>query len=238
MKSAAKRVRRGQEIETHMNLRTNKTTIALGIASMCLVQSCAVIRSNIDESCVNHFADQYPVPQESRFVLPWRIDHSFKLTQGNCTFESHSLSNKQHMSFDFKMPIGTPILAADDGRIFIVVESYRDNIDKGFGEANYIGVEHSGGILTWYTHLMFEGSLVQVNDQVSRGETIGYSGNTGESSYPHLHFFAQQLIEECHDAEAKTANLAQCPQVPISFSNASPGDAVLKEWTTYKALAY
>jgi len=55
-------------------------------------------------------------------------------------------------------------------------------------------------------HLTFEGSLVQVDDQVSRGEAIGYSGNTGDSSCPHLHFFAQQLIEACHDAEARQLN--------------------------------
>ena len=221
-----------------MNHFTNKIIIALGIVSLSLAQSCALIRSDIDETCVAEFADQYPASEQSRFVLPWQVDHAYQLTQGNCTFESHSLSNNQHMSFDFKMPIGTPILAADDGRVFVVVEQHRDNIDTGFDEANYIGIEHSGGILTWYLHLTFEGSAVQVDDQVSRGETIGYSGNTGDSSYPHLHFFAQQLIEECRDAEAKTANLALCPQVPISFSNASPDDAVLKEWVTYKALPY
>ena len=136
------------------------------------------------------------------------------------------------------MPIGTPILAADDGRVFIVVEQFKDNIDSGPGEANYIGVEHNGGLLTWYMHLTFDGASVDVDDQVSRGEEIGYSGNTGDSSYPHLHFFAQQIIEQCHDAGAKTADLALCPQVPISFSNASPGDTVLKEWVTYKALPY
>ena len=222
----------------NVELFRHKATIVLTVVLMSLVQSCAVFRSNIDESCVDRFADQYPAPQESRFVLPWHIGQRFKLTQGNCTFESHSLSNKQHMSFDFKMPIGTPILAADDGRVFIVVEQFKDNIDSDFDEANYVGVEHDGGILTWYMHLTFEGSLVQVDDQVSRGETIAYSGNTGDSSYPHLHFFAQQIIEECHNAEARTADLALCPQVPISFSNASPGDAVLKEWETYTALPY
>ena len=217
---------------------TSKTTIILTVALVPLVQSRAAFRSNIDESCVSHFANLYPTPQESRFVLPWHIGQSFKLTQGNCTFESHSLSNKQYMSFDFKMPVGTPILAVDDGRVFVVVDKFRDNIDRGFDQANIIGVEHSGGILTWYTHLTFEGSLVQVDDQVSRGEQIGYSGNTGDSSYPHLHFFAQQIIDVCHNAEAKTADLALCPQVPISFSNADPSDAVLKEWVTYTALPY
>lgn len=221
-----------------MNSFTKMISIAFALASMSLLQSCALIRSNIDESCVERFANQYPAANESHLVLPWRIGQSYKLTQGNCTFESHSLLNNQHMSFDFKMPIGTPILAADDGRVFIVVEQFKDNIDNGPNEANYIGVEHDGGLLTWYTHLTFDGASVEVDDQVSRGERIGYSGNTGDSSYPHLHFFAQRVVEECHDAEAKTANLALCPHVPVSFFNASPGDTVLTEWETYEALPY
>lgn len=219
-------------------LSMHKSTTVLAAVSLTLLPACAVFRSDIDNSCVAQFADQYPDPGQSRFVLPWEIDQRFKLTQGNCTFESHSLSNKQHMSFDFKMPIGTPIHAADDGRVFIVIEQFKDNVDSDHSEANIIGIEHDGGILTWYAHLKFEGSLVDVDDRVLRGERIGYSGNTGDSSYPHLHFFAQQIIDECHNAEEKTANLALCPQVPISFSNASPGDVVLKEWETYTALPY
>lgn len=142
------------------------------------------------------------------------------------------------MSYDFKMPIGTPVLAADEGRVFLVVEQFKDNIDDEFSEANLIGIEHSGGTLTWYAHLTYEGSTVQVDDQVVQGQVIGYSGNTGASSYPHLHFSAQQIIEECHDAEAKTADLGLCPQAPISFRNASPGNPVLKEWVKYTALSY
>ena len=159
------------------------------------------------------------------------------LTQGNCTFESHTLTANQHMSFDFKMPIGTPIIAAADGRIIIVIEQFKDGIDQGFSEANLIGIEHSSGTLTWYMHLMFDGSQVQVDDQILQGQVIGYSGNTGDSAYPHLHFFAQQLIDECHDPETRTAKLELCPQIPIAFSNVSPADTVLKEWETYTALA-
>lgn len=218
-----------------MSLFINKTTIALGIASMSLVQSCALFRSNIDEACVSQFANQYPAPQESRFVLPWHIDQGFKLTQGNCTFESHSLSKKQHMSFDFKMPIGTPIVAVDDGRVVVVVEKFRDGIDSGFNEANLVGIEHEGGFLSWYMHLTLEGSLVQVDDQVSKGDVIAYSGDTGRSAYPHLHFFVQQLTEDCHDAKSRTADLTLCPQIPVSFSNVNPRHVVLDEWVKYSA---
>lgn len=80
--------------------------------------------------------------------------------------------------------------------------------------------------------------VTQFADQVVQGQVIGYSGNTGASSYPHLHFSAQQIIEECHDAVAKTADLGLCPQAPISFRNASPGNTVLKEWVKYTALSY
>ncbi len=221
-----------------MNPFKKAISIAYALASMSLLVACASLRSDIDESCVARFADQYPVANESRLALPWPVGQSYTLTQGNCTFESHSLAKKQHMAFDFKMPIGTPIVAADDGRVFLVVEQFRDNVDKAYDEANYIGIEHDGGLLTWYMHLTFDGAAVGVDDQVARGDTIGYSGNTGDSSYPHLHFFAQQIIEKCHDADSKTADLALCPHVPVSFKNANPGDTVLNEWQTYEALAY
>jgi murein DD-endopeptidase MepM/ murein hydrolase activator NlpD len=211
-------------------------TTGIFVASIIFLQSCATFRSHIDTSCVDRFATEYPDPQDSRFVLPWRAGESFKLTQGNCTFESHSLSEKQHMSFDFKMPKGTPIVAVDDGRVFVVVEQFKDGIDDGFEQANLVGIEHEGGFLSWYMHLTFEGSLVSVDDQVLQGDVIAFSGNTGRSAYPHLHFFVQQLNEDCHDAESRTADLQLCPQAPVSFSNVSPSQAVLQEWVTYTAM--
>ena len=60
----------------------------------------------------------------------------------------------------------------------------------------------------------------------------------GNSAYPHLHLYAQQITEECHDAENKTAKLELCPVIPISFKNASPNNTVLKEFETYMALPY
>lgn len=156
-------------------------TSGILVVSVLLLQSCATFRSSIDASCVDRFATEYPDPQDSRFVLPWRAGESFD-------------------------------------------------------EANLVGIEHDGGFLSWYAHLTFDGALVQVDDQVSKGDIIAHSGNTGRSAYPHLHFFVQQLNEECHDAESKTADLGLCPQVPVSFSNVSPSKAVLEEWVTYTAM--
>lgn len=200
-----------------------------------ILQSCTAFRTHIDKACANQFADKYSDPQNSRFILPWKTGESYQLTQGNCTLESHNLKAQQHMAFDFKMPIGTAIHASDDGRVAVVIENFRDNIDDKYHQANLIGLEHESGILTWYAHLMLNGAVVEVDDKVKKGQLIGYSGNTGDSAYPHLHFYAQQLTKECHDAENRTAKLELCPLIPVSFQNAQPNDRILKEWQRYTA---
>lgn len=142
------------------------------------------------------------------------------------------------MSFDFKMPMGTPVHAIADGRVAAVIEHYKDHTDMGFSQANLIGIEHEGGVVSWYMHLKHKGVIVDVDDKVMRGDVIGYSGNTGNSAYPHLHIYAQQITKECHDPENRTARLELCPPIPISFFNASPNDTVLREWEMYTAEPY
>ena len=142
------------------------------------------------------------------------------------------------MAFDFKMPIGTPIHAADDGRVALVVERFKDKIDNAFKQANYIVIEHEGGFLSHYGHLTFNGAAVHVDDVVLQGDVIGYSGHTGQSDYPHLHFFVQQLIDDCFNAKSQKSNLRVCPQVPISFFNADPVGPALEEGVTYTATPF
>lgn len=205
---------------------------------LIILQSCTTFRTHIDNSCAAQFINEYPEPHKSQFILPWKVAEKYTLTQGNCTLESHNIAKNQHMSFDFKMPIGTPIISMADGRIAAVIENFKDNKDKGYSQANLIGIEHDEGVLTWYMHLMYEGVKVNVDDKVLQGDVIGYSGNTGSSAYPHLHIYAQQLTNECHDAENHTAKLELCPVIPISFLNVSPNDTILKEWQSYLAEPY
>jgi len=221
-----------------MSWNKNRTHAFVILGLLFFLQSCTTFRTHIDQACASRFADKYSMPQKSRFILPWKVGESFTLTQGNCTLESHNFDQKQHMSFDFRMPIGTPIVAIDDGRVVWVVESFKDNVDNDFSQANLIGIEHEGGVLSWYMHLKFQGATVGVGDDVLQGDVIGYSGNTGSSAYPHLHLYAQQLTEECHDAENHTAKLELCPVIPISFKNVSPSIAVLREFKVYTALPY
>ena len=212
--------------------------VSFSLVLVSILMSCTLLRTHPDTACAKLFVDSYPEPGDSRFVLPWQVGKSYVLTQGNCTLESHSLVEKQHMSFDFRMPIGTPIHAIEDGRVAAVIENFGDNVDNKFDQANLVALEHNGGILSWYMHLQNEGVVVEVDDYVQQGELIAYSGNTGNSAYPHLHIYAQQLVTECHDAKNRTAKLDLCPQIPISFLNASPQKKILKEWEKYTALPY
>lgn len=83
-----------------------------------------------------------------------------------------------HAGIDIGVPIGTPVAAASDGHVLFAGEA------SGYGTAVYI--QHLGGLVTRYGHL--SKVMVRRGQQVDRGERIALSGNTGNSTGPHLHF--------------------------------------------------
>jgi murein DD-endopeptidase MepM/ murein hydrolase activator NlpD len=83
-----------------------------------------------------------------------------------------------HAGLDFKGPIGTPILAAADGRVIAA------GVDGGYGKA--IEIKHANGLVTRYAHL--SGLNVRTGQMVKRGDQIGRMGSTGRSTGSHLHF--------------------------------------------------
>ncbi|HEX6663212.1 MAG TPA: peptidoglycan DD-metalloendopeptidase family protein [Gaiellaceae bacterium] len=83
-----------------------------------------------------------------------------------------------HAGIDIAVPVGTPIHAAASGTVALA--GWVD----GYG--NYTCIDHGGGLATCYAH---QSSLaVSVGTHVTQGQVIGYSGNTGHSTGPHLHF--------------------------------------------------
>jgi murein DD-endopeptidase MepM/ murein hydrolase activator NlpD len=83
-----------------------------------------------------------------------------------------------HAGIDIAVPVGTPIHAAASGTV--VLAGWVD----GYG--NYTCIDHGGGLATCYAH---QSSLAaSVGAHVTQGQVIGYSGNTGHSTGPHLHF--------------------------------------------------
>jgi len=86
---------------------------------------------------------------------------------------------KPHGGIDFGVPEGTPVYAVTDG----VVDA--TNFDApGFG--NYIKTLNSDGTENFFGHLSRK--LVEGGARVKAGDIVGYSGNTGSSTGPHLHF--------------------------------------------------
>jgi murein DD-endopeptidase MepM/ murein hydrolase activator NlpD len=85
-----------------------------------------------------------------------------------------------HHGVDFAVPQGTPIYAPADG-VIAAAAPY-----GGYG--NYIRIEHGGGIATAYGHLSRFVPRLKPGTRVSRGQVVGYTGNTGRSTGPHLHF--------------------------------------------------
>lgn len=99
-------------------------------------------------------------------------------------------SHKNEIALDFKIKEGTEIFAAREG----VVTSTKEDSDRGgakneyMNEGNHIIVKHNDGSIAWYWHLKKDGVLVNTGDTITKGQHIGYSGNTGYSAFPHLHF--------------------------------------------------
>lgn len=86
---------------------------------------------------------------------------------------------KMHNGMDFSAPIGTEVYATGDATVKEVKRSR-----SGFG--NLIILDHGFGIETYYAHL--NEFNVRENQKVTRGEIIGFVGNSGKSTGPHLHY--------------------------------------------------
>ena len=84
-----------------------------------------------------------------------------------------------HEGMDFTAPTGTPIYATGNGTVIRA-----DKKARGFG--NHVRVDHGFGYVTLYAHM--SEIAVKPGQEVLRGEIIGYVGNTGKSSGPHLHY--------------------------------------------------
>jgi murein DD-endopeptidase MepM/ murein hydrolase activator NlpD len=87
---------------------------------------------------------------------------------------------RMHEGVDFAAPPGTPIYASGNG----VVE--RIGYNGGYG--NYVQIDHGHGFMTAYGHMRSFKKGLDRGDRVSQGEVIGYVGNTGQSTGPHLHY--------------------------------------------------
>ena len=96
----------------------------------------------------------------------WRIDPFTK-------------ARKFHFGMDFTAKTGTPVYASGDGKV-----KRADNNSSGYG--NHVRIDHGNGYVSLYAHLSRYN--VHKGQRVKRGDIVGFVGNTGRSTGPHLHY--------------------------------------------------
>ncbi|MGR9072877.1 MAG: peptidoglycan DD-metalloendopeptidase family protein [Gammaproteobacteria bacterium] len=128
-----------------------------------------------------------------RYLPPLAPNQRFQVTQGfSGEFSHHDAANRY--AVDIAMPENTPVHAAREG---VVMEVDSDFIKGGTekpsyaNRANIIRILHDDGSMAVYGHLALEKAQVYPGMKVKAGQLIGYSGNTGFTTGPHLHFAVQ-----------------------------------------------
>ena len=167
------------------------------------------------ESALQYILDPAKLP--SAGVLSWPLDYIY-VTQffGKTEAGKRLYASGTHNGVDFRAAMGTPIKAMADGVVAGVGDTDVQCAGVSFGR--FALLKFNNGLAATYGHM----SLVKVSpgQSVARGQIIGYSGNTGYSTGPHLHVsvYARDAVE------LKTLPSKSCPgrvlTQPISAVNA------------------
>jgi hypothetical protein len=183
----------------------------IALVALLAIGSCGGDGGGADE--LTYDCSVFPAAASSPYVLPWR--------RGQRHFADPHIVREttiQKYALDLDMPIGTEVIASRAGVVVRVEERYVDG-DHTFGHENYVLIEHDDGTVARYVHLTQNGALVALDDEVEQGDLVGYSGNTGNSRGPHLHF---DVTESCCAVAPEWNELPGGRTLPLNFNNAVP----------------
>lgn len=140
------------------------------------------------EEQIRTVVDPTTLPKTGAGVLVWPVADVF-ITQyfGNTPFATANpqlYNNGGHNGIDLRASVGTPIKSAKSG--VIMGTGNTDPQCAGVSYGKWVLIKHDNNLATLYAHL----SLIKVNEgqNVALGEVIGYTGLTGYTTGPHLHF--------------------------------------------------
>lgn len=162
--------------------------------------------------CVNKSMPQY--------ILPFPKGQTYLLLQGNCGKHSHQ--GNDVFSYDFRMPIGTPVIAMRAGKVVNLKEEYRNGSNTN-DSLNFIIILHDDSTASRYLHITENGAMVEKGQYVNAGDIIALSGNSGLSTEPHLHVDVTGYCTK-----------APCQTIAFSFMNCA--DKVPIQGRVYTAL--
>lgn len=153
----------------------------------------------------------------AEYVIIWPVDEGARITSkfGNRTAPTAGAST-YHKGVDISVKSGTPIQAANSGRI-----------QTGYNSTsgNWVSVIGSDGLTTTYRHL--SSVLVKAGDIVAQGDRIALSGNTGLSTGPHLHF--ETVIDGQYKDPVEVKKITK--PAPAPAATAAPAAAAPKDIT-------
>ncbi len=136
------------------------------------------------ESQLQYVLNPSLLPKAGSGPLSWPLD-SVRITQlfGKTSSSGRLYASGTHNGVDFGTSIGTPVKAMANG----VVDGTGDTDVQcpGVSFGRFILIKYDNGLASTYGHLSL--IRVQKGDSVTRGQVVGYSGNTGYSTGPHLH---------------------------------------------------
>lgn len=169
------------------------------------------------EEKLNSTASDAEVPQgDSQFiwpVTPVTITQQF----GGTEFAKRNPSaygRPFHNGTDFGVPVGTDVKAVTDGTVRATGNT--DSVNGCYSYGKWVLVDHNNGLSTLYAHL--SRISTQPGDTVAQGDRVGYSGNTGYSTGPHLHLttYVQQDVQVVPLGEVKANTNCAAAKIPVA----------------------
>lgn len=150
------------------------------ILPICALFLLAFVKPNAEEIPLVNTIDVLEINNSIPSLFPVKNKSKADITSLFGIKREHPKSKKAtvHGGIDIRAEIGTPIIATADGTIS------KATLEGDWG--NLIVITHTNEYETWYAHL--NGFNVKENQTVKKGEIIGYVGNTGLSTGPHLHY--------------------------------------------------
>lgn len=180
---AAAKAALASEKASYVQMSANKASLrhALAVAAAAKKR----LQAKIDRLVAAQF-NQGNIPSQYNGTLAWPMAGTITQDFG-CTgvvWEPPSGSCAHwHNGIDIVSAYGTPVRASGAGRVVYVGWNYADGADPAW----IVIIAHSAQLTTWYAHLQPQ-YPVRAGDTVSKGQVIGYEGNTGHSTGAHLHW--------------------------------------------------
>ncbi|MCF7815690.1 MAG: peptidoglycan DD-metalloendopeptidase family protein [Candidatus Pacebacteria bacterium] len=175
------------------------------------------------EAKLQFILDPNTIPTRGTVVFNWPVEN-YVITQlfGGTEFAKQNASvyggRAYHPGVDFGVPRGTKIFAPLSGTVRATGDT--DLVQGCYSWGKWTLIDHANGLSTLYAHQSLQS--VVPGQQVKTGEVIGYSGNTGYSTGPHLHFtvYAKAGVTVRKFNEIKAVTSCGAATTPVAASDA------------------